>query len=63
MAVPNLVARSALYAQTADWVQKAARTDPRAAVSPDMEACIREMIATSPPEAENVVPLRRPATR
>jgi hypothetical protein len=60
---PALAARYALYTQTSDWVEEAALTDPEAAVSPDLEAGIREMAASMSPEAENVVPMRRPASR
>ena len=60
---PALAARYALYTQTSDWVKAAALADPEAAVSPDLEARIREMAATTPPEAENVVPLHRPTPR
>lgn len=58
-----LAERYALYAQTADWARQAARSDPAATVSPDLAARIREMATTTPPEAGNVVPLRRAAPR
>lgn len=60
---PALADRYALFTQSADWVKAAALADPEAAVSPDLEARIREMAATPPSEAENVVPLHRPASR
>jgi hypothetical protein len=60
---PALADRYALFTQSADWVKAASLANPEAAVSPDLEARIREMAATPPPEAENVVPLRRPAPR
>ena len=60
---PALADRYALFTQSADWVKAAALANPEAAVSPDLEARIREMAATTSPEAENVVPLHRPAPR
>ena len=60
---PALTDRYALFTQSADWVKAAALADPEATVSPDLEARIREMAATMSPEAENVVPLHRPAPR
>ena len=60
---PALADRFALFTQSADWVKAAALADPEAAVSPDLEARIREMAATTSPEAENVVPLHRPTSR
>ncbi|MAU53161.1 MAG: hypothetical protein CMN17_12500 [Roseovarius sp.] len=60
---PDLARRYALFTQTADLVKEAVLADPETAVSPDLEARIRQMAAAMPPEAENVVPLRRPAPR
>ncbi|KNX42775.1 hypothetical protein ROTO_06240 [Roseovarius tolerans] len=60
---PALADRYALFTQSADWVKAAALANPEAAVSPDLEARIREMAATTSPEAGNVVPLHRPAPR
>jgi hypothetical protein len=60
---PDLAARYALFTQTSGWVKAAALADPEAAVSPDLQARIREMAASTPTETENVVPLRRPAPR
>lgn len=60
---PDLAARYALFTQTSDWVKEAALAEPEAAVSPDLEARIREIAATTLPEAETVVPLHRPAPR
>jgi anti-sigma factor RsiW len=59
----ELAARYALFTQTAERARQAARADPEAAVSPDLERRIREMAASAPPEPQNVVPLRRPARR
>jgi hypothetical protein len=60
---PALAERYALYAQTAGLARQASLADPEAAVSPDLEARIRALAATTPPEAGNVVPLRRAAPR
>ncbi|MET4103889.1 hypothetical protein ABIE58_003337 [Roseovarius sp. MBR-78] len=60
---PDLAARYALFKQTSDWARAAAIADPHAVVSPDLEARIREMGATTPSEPENVVPLRRSIPR
>ena len=56
-----LAARYALFTRTAERARQAALADPEAAVSSDLERRIREMAASAPPEADNVVPLRRPA--
>jgi hypothetical protein len=63
MTDPALATRYAFFTQTSDWVKKVALSDPDATVSSNLETRIREMAATAPPEAENVVPLRSPATR
>jgi len=60
---PALTGRFALFTQSADWVKAASLANPEATVSPNLEARIREMAATTPPEAENVVPLHRPTPR
>jgi hypothetical protein len=60
---PALAERYAFYAQTAGWAKMAARSDPAATVSPDLEARVRALAATTPPETGNVVPLRRAAPR
>ena len=54
----DLAARYALFSQSAHWVKEASLANPDAAVSPDLEARIREMAASAPPQADNVVPLR-----
>jgi len=54
----DLAARYALFSQTAHRVREAALTNPEAALSPDLEARIREMAASGPPQADNVVSLR-----
>jgi len=60
---PALADRYALFTQSADWVKAASLANPEATVSPDLEARIREMAATTSPEAENVVRLHRPTSR
>lgn len=60
---PDLAMRYALFTQTSDLVKEAVLADPETAVSPDLEPRIRQMAAAMSPEAENVVPLRRPAPR
>lgn len=60
---PDLAARYALFTQTSDWAKEAAIADPHAGFSPDLEARIRELAATTPSASENVVPLRRPTIR
>lgn len=57
----ELAARYALFTHTAERARQATRSDPEAAVSPDLERRIREMAASAPSEPQNVVPLRRPA--
>ncbi|MGX0879107.1 hypothetical protein ACSSV4_003815 [Roseovarius sp. MBR-154] len=59
---PDLAARYALFTLTSDFAKEAVLADPETAISPDLEARIREMAATTPTEAENVVPLRRRAS-
>lgn len=60
---PDLAARYALFKQTSDWARAAAIADPHAGVSPDLEARIRELAATTPSEPKKVVPLRRSIPR
>jgi len=60
---PDLAARYAVFTQTSHWARQATIADPDVEVSPALEARIREMAASTPPKAENVVPLRRAVTR
>jgi hypothetical protein len=60
---PDLAARYAVFTQSAQWVNDAARGDPDAAISSDLGARVREMAATAAPESDKVVPLRRPTSR
>lgn len=56
---PDLAARYALFSQTAGLVKAVAMADPAGAVSPELEARIRNIAAAT--EQENVVPMHSPA--
>lgn len=59
---PALSERYALFARTSTLARDAALADPEAVVPPDLAARIRGM-ASTPDKGQNVVPLRRPASR
>lgn len=56
---PDLAALYAVFTQSAHWVNAAARDDPDAALSPDLNARVREMAAAAAPETDDVVRLHR----
>jgi len=60
---PELSARFTLFTQSSQWVKKAALADAGAAVAPEFIDHIRELAATTAPEAENVVPMSHTGTR
>lgn len=60
---PELAARYALFAQTADWAKEAALADPEAEVSADLVARVREMAADAPSQPSNVVRLPQRAAQ